>query len=52
MVSVDFDRCAECGGCVGVCPFEALFLGSSLRVTDDCTNCDICVKFCPMGALR
>lgn len=51
MISIDAERCCECGGCVGVCPFDALYLESSLRVTQDCTDCMFCVEFCPVEAL-
>lgn len=50
---VDESRCLYCGGCVGVCPVDALtLLEITLQVDEEkCTKCGICVKFCPVGAL-
>lgn len=46
------ERCTDCGGCVGVCPVDAvrLFHGE-VDLTDACIECDLCVKACPTGAL-
>lgn len=53
MVIVDRDRCCYCGGCVSVCPVEALTLAETrLLVTSECTECGECVSACPVGALR
>ena len=53
MVLVDHHRCAYCGGCVSVCPVEALTLAETrLVVNDDCIDCGDCVAACPVGALR
>jgi digeranylgeranylglycerophospholipid reductase len=53
MVIVDQDRCAYCGGCVSVCPVEALTLTETrLTVDASCIDCGDCVAACPVGALR
>jgi len=53
MVIVDRDRCCYCGGCVSVCPVDALTLAETrLRVTSECTECGECVSACPVGALQ
>jgi digeranylgeranylglycerophospholipid reductase len=53
MVIVDQDRCAYCGGCVSVCPVEALTLAETrLTVDASCIDCGDCVVTCPVGALR
>jgi digeranylgeranylglycerophospholipid reductase len=53
MVLVDYVRCAYCGGCVSVCPVEALMLAETrLVVGDECIDCGNCVVACPVGALR
>ena len=46
------DLCTDCGGCVGVCPVDAveLFQGS-VAITEVCIHCDLCVRVCPTGAL-
>ncbi len=53
MIAVDQSRCAYCGGCVSVCPVEALTLAETRIVVDDnCIDCEDCVLACPMGALQ
>jgi len=54
MMNVDRGRCMYCGGCVGVCPHQALELKEVLLSVDSdkCTGCGICAKFCPVGAIR
>jgi digeranylgeranylglycerophospholipid reductase len=53
MVIVDAHRCAYCGGCVSICPVEALTLAETrLLVSPDCIDCGDCVVACPVGALR
>lgn len=52
MVSVDAARCAYCGGCVSVCPVDALLLAETrLTVSSECIDCGECVPACPVGAL-
>jgi len=47
------ERCAECGGCVGVCPEDALRLrfGQLLLDQPKCTECNLCVALCPVDAI-
>ena len=53
MITVNVDKCLHCGGCVGSCPKNAIFLNDYvLEFNDDCINCGICVKLCPVGALK
>jgi digeranylgeranylglycerophospholipid reductase len=53
MVVVDQGRCAYCGGCVSVCPVEALTLAETRLVVDErCIDCGDCVSACPVGALQ
>ncbi|MEM2890029.1 MAG: 4Fe-4S binding protein [Candidatus Hadarchaeum sp.] len=52
-MKVDQNLCVRCGGCVGVCPFDAIeatdgVVGPNQR----CTDCGICARACPMGAIR
>lgn len=52
MVIVDSLRCCYCGGCVSVCPVDALTLAETrLIVNENCTECENCVFACPVGAL-
>ncbi|HSR31762.1 MAG TPA: geranylgeranyl reductase family protein [Anaerolineae bacterium] len=53
MVTADPKRCAYCGGCVSVCPQDAIELAETrLSITEDCIECGLCVAACPVGALR
>lgn len=53
MIIVDSYRCAYCGGCVSVCPVDALMLAETrLIVNADCIDCGNCVLACPVGALQ
>lgn len=53
MVIIDHNRCAYCGGCVSICPVEALSLDETiLAVSEDCIDCGDCVSACPVGALQ
>jgi ferredoxin len=53
MLEIYADKCLQCGGCVSLCPVEALFLSFDHLECDLglCTLCEICVNFCPVGAL-
>ena len=48
------EKCLECAGCVGICPFLALDMyGLDLQIDHDkCTRCGLCLCACPAGALR
>lgn len=53
MVIIDPERCCYCGGCVSVCPVDALALHETrLEVNEDCIECGDCTTACPVGALR
>ncbi|MEM0372738.1 MAG: 4Fe-4S binding protein [archaeon] len=52
-VIADRNKCIYCGGCVSVCPANALTL-KEVRIECDakkCVDCGSCIKFCPAGAL-
>jgi digeranylgeranylglycerophospholipid reductase len=52
MVIVDRQRCGYCGGCVSLCPVEAIALAETRLVLDQtCTDCGLCLGACPVGAL-
>jgi Fe-S-cluster-containing hydrogenase component 2 len=52
MFQIESSICGECGGCVAVCPTEALELHSDgLKIKQSlCTDCQNCIIFCPVGA--
>ena len=53
-MAVEFNRekCLSCGGCVSVCPKDALTLKNMKMEVDPekCIECGMCVDFCPVGA--
>jgi len=53
MIKVDNSKCIQCGGCVSVCPKEALKLTNEIKCDEKkCIKCKMCVNFCPVGALK
>ena len=50
---VDKKLCLSCGGCVSVCPQDAITLENLIAYVDSskCTSCNICVNTCPNGAI-
>ena len=50
---VDKERCLSCGGCVSVCPEDAIRLRNLIAYVDAkrCISCKICVNTCPVGAI-
>lgn len=49
---VNVAKCLHCGGCVGSCPRNAIFLNDYvLEFNGDCNKCGRCVKLCPVQAL-
>jgi ferredoxin len=53
-MKVNRNKCLYCGGCVGICPVNALELEEVTLKVDEgkCTKCGLCVKFCPVAAIR
>ena len=45
--------CLACGGCISVCPQDALEMcGGRAYVTEEkCISCAICISTCPVGAI-
>lgn len=52
-MKVNYNRCLHCGGCVGSCPQNAIYLNDYILEFDDslCNNCGRCIKLCPVAAL-
>lgn len=51
--TVNRTKCLACGGCIAVCPSDALTMTAGKAGVDaeKCTSCYICVKTCPLGAV-
>jgi digeranylgeranylglycerophospholipid reductase len=47
------ELCTHCGGCVSLCPSEAITLAETRLLIDEgvCTECGLCIGGCPSGAL-
>lgn len=53
-ISLDGDKCIDCGACVGLCPVDALSLDKQMKLQLDenkCIQCKACVEACPVDAL-
>jgi len=50
---VDRSKCLACGGCISVCPQDALsWFGNKALVDEEkCISCAICIRICPVGAI-
>ena len=50
---VDRKKCLACGGCISVCPQDALTWigGKALVDQKKCIGCSICIRTCPIGAI-
>jgi electron transport complex protein RnfB len=51
---VDETDCLACGGCISVCPVDALSMsgGKAFVTRNKCISCSICIKTCPVGAIN
>ena len=57
LIEKDDERCTDCGGCVSICPMEALTFGEdhSVNLEEERCNgitCGLCVDACTQGAIR
>ena len=50
---VDERKCLACGGCISICPQNAVskFSCSAFIIKEKCISCAICIKTCPVGAI-
>jgi ferredoxin len=50
---VDIKKCLSCGGCISVCPQDALSMQGMKAFVDrkKCIGCAICINICPIGAI-
>lgn len=54
MLEIYQEKCLRCGGCIALCPTEALLLLEDKLTCDEelCLLCGDCVIFCPVEALE
>ncbi len=52
-VFVNAEKCLACGGCITICPQDAIRFNSGRAWVDEkkCISCYLCVKYCPYGAI-
>jgi len=53
-ITLDDDKCIDCGACISICPTAALFMGENYKVELDeskCILCETCIAACPMRAI-
>lgn len=44
----EIDQCYGCGGCVAVCPFQAIEMDEQARIDPEkCQECKLCELVCP-----
>ena len=50
---VDEKKCLTCGGCIAVCPQDAVSMlsGKASVTAEKCISCVICIRMCPVGAI-
>ncbi|MCK4995530.1 MAG: 4Fe-4S binding protein [Thermoplasmatales archaeon] len=50
---VDRKKCLSCGGCISVCPQDALSMDGMKALVEEnkCISCAICIRTCPVGAI-
>ncbi len=52
-IIIDNESCMKCGGCVSVCPADALILDKDgIQINDKCICCLKCITFCPVSAIK
>jgi NAD-dependent dihydropyrimidine dehydrogenase PreA subunit len=57
LIEKDDEKCTDCGGCVSICPMDALTFGEdhSVNLEEEKCNgitCGLCVDACTQGAIR
>ena len=50
---VDRQKCLACGGCISVCPQDAILWKANKAFVEKekCISCAICIRTCPVGAI-
>lgn len=47
-------KCLACGGCISVCPQDAISMVAGRAIVDQaiCSGCSLCISSCPLGAVK
>lgn len=50
---VDMHNCLSCGGCVTICPVDAIIMENKVALvqSEKCISCEQCMNTCPVGAI-
>lgn len=54
-ITIDLEKCIDCGACVSLCPTEALYLVENNQlefIEDKCIGCLLCIDSCPRHAIE
>lgn len=54
-ITVDYNLCIDCGGCISLCPVDALHFNEEFRLEyteEKCISCLLCVDSCPRYAIE
>lgn len=54
-ISLDEDKCVDCGACISLCPTEALKMDDDYSLVlneEECVYCKACIPACPVDALK
>lgn len=54
-ISINWDKCVQCGACISLCPTDALHFDDEVKLEyseDSCLACLICLDSCPRHAIE
>ncbi|MGV9172033.1 MAG: ATP-binding protein, partial [Promethearchaeia archaeon] len=54
-VTIDFEKCTHCGGCISLCPTDALHFNREDKLEyseEKCIGCLLCLDSCPRNAIE
>ena len=51
-MKIEQEKCVGCGGCVNLCPVDAISFSEDRAVIDEaaCTDCGTCAQVCGVAA--